>query len=45
MKNARLAFAAEPRRKKSLKQPIAKFDPKLGKVYLLHSGGTCEEVG
>ena len=33
------------RKKKILKQPIAKFDPKTGKVYLLHSDGTREEVG
>ena len=45
VKNARLAVAAELRRKKLLKQPIAKYDPKTGKVYLLHSNGTREEVG
>ena len=44
VKNARLAVAAELRRKKILKQPIAKYDPKTGKVYLLHSDGTREEV-
>lgn len=44
VKNARLAVAAELRKKKILKQPIAKYDPKTGKVYLLHSDGTCEEV-
>ena len=45
VKNARLAVAAELRRKKILKQPIAKYDPKTGKVYLLHSDGTREDVG
>lgn len=45
VKNAKLAVAAELRKKKILKQPIAKYDPKTGKVYLLHSDGTCEKVG
>lgn len=45
VRNARLAVAAELRRKKILKQPIAKYDLKTGKVYLLHSDGTREEVG
>lgn len=45
VKNARLAVAAELRKKKILKQPIAKYDPKTGKVYLLYSDGTCKEVG
>ena len=36
VQNARRAVAAELRKKKILKQPIAKFDPKTGKVYLLH---------
>lgn len=45
VKNARLAVAVELRKKKILKQPIAKYDPKTGKVCLLHSDGTCEEVG
>lgn len=45
VKNARLAVAAELRRKKILKQPIAKYDPKTGKVYMLHSDGTRVEVG
>lgn len=45
VKHARLAVAAELRKKKLLKQPIAKFDPKTGKVFLLHGDGTCEEVG
>ena len=45
VQNARLAVAAELKKKKILKQPIAKFDPKTGKVYLLHSDGTREEIG
>lgn len=45
VKNARLAVAAELRRKKILKQPIAKYDTKTGKVYLIHGDGTREEVG
>lgn len=45
VKNARLAVAAELKKKKILKQPIAKYDPKTGKVYLVHSDGSCEEVG
>ena len=45
VQNARRAVAAELRKKKILKLPIAKFDPKTGKVYLLHSDGTREEVG
>ena len=44
VQNARQAVAAELRKKKILKQPIAKFDPKTGKVYLLHCVGTREEV-
>ena len=43
--NARLAVAAELKKKKILKQPIAKFKPKTGKVYLLHGDGTREELG
>ena len=45
VQNARLAVAAELKKKRILKQPIAKFDPKTGKVYLLHSDGTREEIG
>ena len=45
VKNARLAAAPELGKKKILKQPIAKYDSKTGKVYLLHSDGTREEVG
>lgn len=45
VQNARLAVAAELKKKKILKQPIAKFDLKTGKVYLLHSDGTREEIG
>ena len=45
VQNARLAVAAELKKKKNLKQPITKFDPKTGKVYLLYSDGTREEIG
>ena len=45
VQNARLAVAAELKKKKILNQPIAKFDLKTGKVYLLHSDGTREEIG
>ena len=36
---------ADLKKKKILKQPIAKFDPKTGKVYMVHSDGTSEVVG
>lgn len=42
---ARQAVSAELKRKKLLKQPIAKFDQKTGKVYIVHSDGTHEVVG
>lgn len=42
---ARQAVAADLKKKKLLKQPIAKFDPKTGKVYMVHSDGTSEVVG
>ena len=42
---ARQAVAADLKKKKLLKQPIAKSDPKTGKVYMVHSDGTSEVVG
>lgn len=45
VKLARLAVASELKKKRILKQPIAKFDPKAGKVYLLHGDGTRQEFG
>lgn len=44
VKNARLAVAAELRKKKILGQPIAKYEPQTGKVYILYGDGTREEV-
>lgn len=44
VKNARLAVATELKKKKILGQPIAKYEPQTGKVYLLHGDGTREEV-
>lgn len=43
--NARLAVSAELKKKRALKQPIAKFDPKTKKVYMEHSDGTIVEIG
>lgn len=43
VKKARLAVATELRKKKILKQPIAKYDPKSGKIFLMHGDGTREE--
>ena len=45
VKLARLAVASELKKKQILKQPIAKFDPQSGKVYLLHGDGTRQEFG
>lgn len=41
----RLAVASEIKKKRILKQHIARFDPKSGKVYLLHGDGTRQEFG
>lgn len=43
--NARLAVSAELKKKRALKQPIAKFDPKTKKVYLEQSDGSIVECG
>lgn len=44
VKNARLAVAAALKKKKILMQPIAKYEPKTGKVYFVYGDGTREEV-
>ena len=45
VRNARLAVEAELKKKRTMKQPIAKFDPKTGKVYMEHSDGSITVVG
>ncbi len=45
VRNARLAVAAELKKKRALKQPIAKFDVKTGTVFLEHSDGRITVVG
>ena len=45
VENARLAVSAELKRKRVLNKPIAEFDPKDGKVYLVYSDGRNEAVG
>lgn len=45
VRNARLAVEAELKKKRTLKQPIAKFDSKTGKVYMEHSDGSITVVG
>lgn len=45
VQHARLAVSTELKKKRALKQPIAKFDPKTGKVYMEHSDGTKTVVG
>ena len=45
VRNARLAVEAELKKKRTLKQPIAKFDAKTGKVYMEHSDGSITVVG
>lgn len=43
--NARLAVSAELKKKRALKQPIAKFNPKTGKVYMEHGDGSTTVIG
>lgn len=43
--NARLAVSAELKKKRALKQPIARFDPKTKKIYMEHSDGSITELG
>lgn len=45
VRNARLAVAAELKKKRVLNQPIARFDPKTGKIYMEHSDGSITDVG
>lgn len=45
VRNARLAVKAELQKKRILNQPIARFDPKTGKVYMEHSDGSITVVG
>ena len=45
VKNAWLAVSTELQRKRAMKQPIAKFDKKTGRVYLENSDGTVKEIG
>lgn len=45
VRNARLAVQADLKKKKLLHQPIARFDPKTGKVYMEHPDGTTTVVG
>lgn len=37
VRNARLAVKNELKKKRLLNQPIARFDPKSGKVYMEHA--------
>jgi hypothetical protein len=45
VQHARLAVSAELKKKRALNQPIAKFDPQSGKVYLENSDGTTVQMG
>lgn len=45
VRNARLAVKAELQKKRILNQPIARFDPKTGKVYLEYGDGSITIVG
>jgi len=45
VRNARLAVKAELKKKRTLKQPIAKFDSKTGEIYMEHSDGSITVVG
>lgn len=45
VRNARLAVAAELKKKRILKQPIAKFDPQTGNVYMENGDGSITVVG
>lgn len=45
VRNARLAVKNELEKKRLLNQPIARFDPKSGKVYMEHADGTKTLVG
>lgn len=45
VRNARLAVEAELKKKRILKQPIAKFDSKTREIYMEHSDGSITVVG
>lgn len=40
VRNARLAVAAELKKKRALNQPIARFDAKTGEVYMENADGS-----
>lgn len=45
VRNARLAVKVDLEKKRVLNQPIARFDPKTGKVYLENADGTTTVMG
>ncbi|MCD8095016.1 MAG: hypothetical protein LUE12_02685 [Ruminococcus sp.] len=44
VRNARLAVELELKKKEALGLPIAKYDPKTEKAYLVYADGRREEV-
>jgi hypothetical protein len=45
VQNARLAVKTELTKKRAMKQPIAMFDSKTGKVYMQNADGSTTVVG
>lgn len=45
VRNARLAVAAELKKKRTLKQPVAKFDPKTKQIYMENADGSVKILG
>ncbi len=45
VRNARFAVEAELKKKRTLKQPIAKFDSRTGEIYMEHGDGSITVVG
>ena len=45
IRNARLAVKRELEKKRILNQPIARFEPKSGKIYMEYADGTKALVG
>lgn len=45
VRNARLAVKTELEKKRALNQPIARFDPKSGKVYMEYADGRKTLIG
>lgn len=45
VKGARLAVDLELKKKQALSQPIAQFDQKTGKIFMIHADGTRTFVG